>query len=272
MNGLLQAIRDGNCLHVHDILQTNTIDLSNEDAPFLLAIDTHRVEIFRVLLEHDPNIKDRCNRLIETKVYTGRQHSTLLGLIDCNDYSEMGTCLLENGADPNLRDRNGRTPLYNAIISHSDGMVSTLLQYGADITVKVNGELPLITAIKYGRSSAIKMMLDSKDYIPEYNHCNALFHAVETEYIDIIKLLTQYFNVNERNRNGNTPLHRAVKQLYSYINDEFKHHMLDIIKTLLEAGADPGIANNKGITPKMMASELEALFELYEMPIKEPEE
>ena len=43
--------------------------------------------------------------------------------------------LLENGADPNIADANGRTPLMISVIDEEleDGVIDTLLEFGADI-------------------------------------------------------------------------------------------------------------------------------------------
>jgi ankyrin repeat protein len=181
--------------------------------------------------------------------------------------------VLKHGADPNIRDRNGRTPLYEAIIGRNETMVSSLLYCGADITIKVNDELPLITAIKYNRFWILRELLESKSYIQEYNHCNAMHHAIGTKYI--VKLLLTYnFNVNEQNNDRDTPLHCAIRRWSVCNNSIYKEDIFEIIKYLLNAGADLLIENNKGITPRMMVqelNELEDLFALYEVPIKEPD-
>ncbi len=55
--------------------------------------------------------------------------------------------------------------------------------------------------------------------------------------------------VNYQNKGGSTPLHIAV-------NGAIRSHENEgIIKMLLEAGADPDIPNNKGITPRQLAEQ-----------------
>ena len=59
--------------------------------------------------------------------------------------------LLERGVDPNLRDRKGRTPLYDALALPADlatNMVRLLIGAGADPElVAANGETPLGLAL-----------------------------------------------------------------------------------------------------------------------------
>lgn len=271
MDALLQAIKTKDRSKVYSILQKNQIDLTNEDAPFIRAIETHQMTILHFLLKYDPNIKDRCNRMIKSNYYIG-PHSTLLGLSALTDNPDMALMLLEGGADPNIRDINGQTPLYIAIRSRNVSMVSLLLYYGADITMTVNEEIPLITAIKHRRLSIIRKLLEAKGYINEYNHCHALHHAITTEYVEIIKLLLETkFNVNEQNGDGDTPLHWAIRDWSVCHSVIFKGDMFEIIKLLLEFEADFSIPNNHSITARMITTELEDLFALYEITIKEPE-
>lgn len=72
-------------------------------------------------------------------------------------------------------------------------------------------------------------------------------------------LLQQGADVNCVNKQGNTPLHRAVSQKY-----------IEGMKLLLEYGADPCIPNNESKLPKHVTTKLEliALLESYEVPIR----
>jgi ankyrin repeat protein len=242
----------------HGLLRTNKI--TDDDEPVVLAIKNHQIDIFRFLLKYDPAIIDRCNQPM-------KDGSTLLGLIATYGHSEMASMLLEHNVNPNVRDSSGCTPLYNAITKRNTSMVSILLHHDVDITVKVDDELPLLTAVKYRNLEIITMILDSKGYIKEYDHCEALHLATKLRYLDGIKLLLEHgFNVNYQNKKGTTPLHIAVDGW----NFRFKH-AYDIIEVLLKAGADPSIADKRGRTPRRMAPDLERLFDLYEVPIKEPD-
>jgi hypothetical protein len=43
------------------------IDLTDEDAPFILAIETHQMTVFHFLCKYDSHITERCNRHIRSK-------------------------------------------------------------------------------------------------------------------------------------------------------------------------------------------------------------
>ncbi len=51
------------------------------------------------------------------------------------------TCLLENGADPNIQDEEGETPLHTAYFSdcfHDNGISCILLEKGENATIPRN--------------------------------------------------------------------------------------------------------------------------------------
>ena len=54
------------------------------------------------------------------------------------DFAELGKLLLRSGADVNLRDPDGRTPLHIAIIGKNRPMVAFLLANGADPNARDN--------------------------------------------------------------------------------------------------------------------------------------
>ena len=56
--------------------------------------------------------------------------------------------LLENGANPNLQDKNGETALHGATFFLNVQNIQTLLNYGADLTIKNNKRLTAIEVVK----------------------------------------------------------------------------------------------------------------------------
>jgi len=67
--------------------------------------------------------------------------------------------LLENRADPNVREQSGYTPLHAAAQNGDEGMIRTLLYGGADLNVKSNdGKTPLDLATEAGHAKAVTLL------------------------------------------------------------------------------------------------------------------
>ena len=82
---------------------------------------------------------------------------------------------------------------------------------------------------------------------------NGLFNAVENEdYVRVKQLLENGFNVNYKDKYGNTLLHEAVR-----------HNYVPIIKLLLKYGANINTKNKFGETPLSLSREYDADLELY---------
>lgn len=70
--------------------------------------------------------------------------------------------LLQGGADPNLRDRSGNTPLLLATVNNFNEGVRILLLVNARVDLKNNsGETPLIKAVQARNVTVAKMLLDA---------------------------------------------------------------------------------------------------------------
>lgn len=77
--------------------------------------------------------------------------------------------LAQNGANPNIRDKNGETPLQVAVIVGPVESVEALIKAGADInTTNVAGETPLITAVHRRDVPMVRLLLE-KGAKPDQN-------------------------------------------------------------------------------------------------------
>jgi len=74
---------------------------------------------------------------------------------------EVVKLLLEHGADPNVKNRDGKTPLHNAASEGHLEVVKLLLERGADPNVKDDdGNTPLHNAAWRGHLEVVKLLLE----------------------------------------------------------------------------------------------------------------
>ncbi len=149
---------------------------------------------------------------------------------------------LEQGVDPNVKNEAGKTPLHIAAMYGYRDIVELLLDHGADPNARDwGGQTPLHWVAGSG-------------------------------YPDVIELLLERgADPNARDAHGNTPLHIAA--MAKYFSDEaelmfkiapkilgpagFPYDRTDVVRLLLEYGADPTIENYAGMTPLDLAIKME---------------
>ena len=183
--------------------------------------------------KREPGATTASNPLIRAMLQRGAnvnvknpEGRTPLMLAANDEYADMVPLLLERGADVNARDSRGVTPLIYA--AHSPTLARLLLQQGADVNARSHeGTTPLIEMFHWGGS-----------------------HAYAPPTPEFVHLMLEYgANVNVRAPDtGDTPLIYAVN-----IQDKA------IIGQLLAHGADPNVCNNDKSTPMMWAKSYKLL-------------
>lgn len=124
--------------------------------------------------------------------------------------------LLARGANPDAVSDNGWTALMIACVKGHAGIAGTLLDLGADPDRSdVYGWTPLMRSVESGRNEVVRLLLERG-----------------------------LRGINARNEFGATALHFAVA------NDD-----AELVAWLLEAGADPRIEADGGITPRALADQ-----------------
>jgi ankyrin repeat protein len=160
----------------------------------------------------------------------------------------MMDLLLKHGANPNVGDAEGKTPLYFASSQGNIPAVKALLSNGADANVKDStGDTPLIEAAYRGNIEVVKLLLAHGANVNTKGFLGFSALARTTGYrdnIEIMKLLLAHgADKNTRNKFGKTPLHGAAD-----------YGRTEAMRILLQHGADPNVKDYNGQTPLMMVA------------------
>lgn len=149
----------------------------------------------------------------------------------------------------NAINRNGKTPLQQAVSDHDFGEVQRLIEAGADLTIQNvdgNGLLHISVQIpnsnrKFVQAKSNSMQVD--DIQASLKIVKSLIEKAKGQNPAGINLL------NQRNKAGQTPLHVAIENVNELA-----------VRELIAAGADVNLVDNQGRTPVMAAvsSELPA--------------
>lgn len=187
----------------------------------LLAADTFHAysRIFcggQTLLSFSMYRNDPSNRFLQRLIDAGAdvnqpnidQQTPLWTAVLVQDESSCLKILLKNGADPNLRDASGSTPLHDCPDVED---VRLLLTHGASVHVRdLEGQTPLFNAVERGNEDTVALLLD---------------HGAD---------------VNEADNTGMSPLSRACAQCHAHINPS-------LVKLLIARGANVRSKDREGM-------------------------
>jgi len=201
--------------------------------------------------------------------------------------------LITAGAEVNVPDGRGLTPLMSAASKMSAVLIKMLLEAGARASINATdnqGRTALMFAAERGDVETIKMLLDAGSAIhaKDTTGQTALMYARGHRYSGVSSLgaakslIAGGANVNDVNAYRQTPLMLAVHHHYveevkmlleagarASINARDSHGKTalmyltselyddaspNLIKTLVAAGADVNVVNDNGATPLMMLS------------------
>ena len=110
---------------------------------------------------------------------------TALHICAANGADDMVQLLLQNGANPNVRDIKGNTPLHLAACSAKVPIITLLLSHGADIcALDFNGQTPLHLAL-----SRLKILKTDSGHRTSYSALK-----IKADVKDIADLLKEYLD------------------------------------------------------------------------------
>lgn len=154
--------------------------------------------------------------------------------------------MLAGGAAPDPVDEMKRTPLLLAVEGNHLEAARTLMAGGANINAQAaNMDTPWLLAGASGRTEMLRLMMPLEPDLSIRNRYggNALIPACERGHVETVKLLlTTKINVDHVNNLGWTCLLEIV------IFGDGSARYQEITRLVLGAGADPNLADKKGVT------------------------
>jgi ankyrin len=199
-------------------------------------------------------------------------------------YIDNGTVvefLLSLGANPNVIQPDGLTPLAVAAYRGKTAIIETLIRCGADIKQKSRGITPIQWAAQEGNTSAICVLINAgadpntagddgstplgvasaSGYLDTVRELlrngastaeqfgeSALLSACAFGRTEVAQLLIDYGAlINIRDGVGNTPLHYAVRS-----------QNVELLQILLKHGGDPSITDKRGLNAQALADKVKS--------------
>ncbi|CAN6441923.1 unnamed protein product [Victoria cruziana] len=154
--------------------------------------------------------------------------------------------LLRSGLDPNESDMDGKTALHLAAAGGNEECVQLLIENGADVNGRdLDGNVPLWESIISGHDAVSKLLFANGANLESGDMANFACFAAESGSIQMLKEIVHYGgDVTIAKSNGTTALHVGVCE-----------GNVDVVKFLLDHGADIKKPDQQGWTPVALAEQ-----------------
>ncbi|MCK5683641.1 ankyrin repeat domain-containing protein [bacterium] len=132
--------------------------------------------------------------------------------ISCEN-TEIVRLLLESGADPNIIDQSGRTPLQRNFDGYVKDYSSLLLENGADPDTLISGEPILLYAYKNNKMDLVQKLVDNgvnPDVVDSYGY-SVLYRVIQ---MDSTEILDHFLQLRPRMSSGGGDSSILVDLLY----------------------------------------------------------
>ncbi|OWF45090.1 Ankyrin-3 [Mizuhopecten yessoensis] len=158
-------------------------------------------------------------------------------------YQKIARHLLDHGFNIHALTKEYKTPLHESVCRGQVAVARELLRRGASTESKdIRSSTPLFVAAQNCEKQMVKLLLEFNASVEAKNALGqSPLHVARTA--SIIKILaSKGLDIDIKGDHGCTPLHCASRDFD-----------VELIKTLLDLGADPTVKNKDGNTPRDLA-------------------
>lgn len=227
MSDVHALVKAGNNSGLLALLESSPEVIQESDelgnSPLHTATYNEQFEVVKILLSHGAAIDA-----------TGANRYTALHIAVEEDAAEIAALLLDSGADATIRNSLGWTVVHHAARSNPE-IVDLLADHGL--------KLDAPAALRLGRLDEASNLLDA-DNSPS----NVLFEAAIGSPHEIEALSLLFSRGYSPNEGGSRP------PIISVVELALSDRRDNVLRLLLENGADPNASASNGITPLSIAS------------------
>lgn len=225
---LHEAVRYGN-LSIAELLLKNGANVNAKDnlgkTPIMLIVPKERlVPTYDLLISHKADINQK-DMFGDTLI-----HNATMMNVD----SSILAKLIENGADVNVRNKEGVTPLEIAVQKQDVKTVKLLTANGADIHTKdTNGNSPLSLSMN-ASTEMFEAVINESNATTQDSEGNTPLHTallVDAPFSKISYIISLTSDINIRNRDGNSALYIAAQKNLQKVGEMLLSKDADIFST-----------------------------------------